>query len=97
LKDGEEVVGKGVLHLRSDDDDASADIEPADLVDGQQHASCANSRARSVFGYVAFNRAILASLVCSRHVLAGSSERREGESGDTPTQQAQVAGFVPEM
>lgn len=97
MKNGEEVVGKGVLHLRSDDDDASADIEPADLVDGQQHASCANSRARIVFGYVAFIvRSLLPSSAVDTFWPGHPSGDRE-EDGDTPTQQAQVAGFVPEM
>jgi hypothetical protein len=64
-----------ILHFRSDDDDASADIEPANLVDGPQQAGTGHVpipavtpmvllvAARSACGYVAFNRAILASLV----------------------------------
>jgi hypothetical protein len=35
LNGGEEDLGWRILHLRSDGDDASADIEPADLVDGR--------------------------------------------------------------
>ena len=38
LNDGEEDLGWRVLHLRADGEDASADIEPADLVDGPQQA-----------------------------------------------------------
>jgi hypothetical protein len=36
LNDSEEDLGWRILHLRSDGDEASADIEPADLVDGPQ-------------------------------------------------------------
>jgi hypothetical protein len=46
LNDGEEDLGWRIPHLRSDGDDASADIEPADLVDGPQQAGTGRVRPR---------------------------------------------------
>ena len=36
LNDGEEDFGRCIPHLRSEGDNASADVEPADLVDDTQ-------------------------------------------------------------
>src|SRR6185369_7964606 len=46
LNDSEEHLGWRILYFRSDGDDASADIEPADLVDGLQQAGTGRVRPR---------------------------------------------------
>ena len=82
LNDGQEYLGWRFLHPWSHGDDASADIEPADLVDGPQQAG--TSRRNAEWCCWLPRAALVDTLRSIARSLLPSSEEQDGSRSGGP-------------